>query len=116
MPSPNSIPISLFRILLLSAILPHPGWAYDLKTVSNPMICKRALRTGDGSYNVAKHKSSQHATSSLDPTEPLFDCNGNELPDFPVNHDSMLWGWNDKDLPEAAKQCVDIHSPQKKHQ
>lgn len=26
------------------------GWAYDMKTVSNDMIQKRAIRTGDGSY------------------------------------------------------------------
>lgn len=73
------------------------------------MVCKRALRTGDGSYDFAKHKSEQQF---VDPREPLIDCNGNELPDFQVNHENMLWGWNDKDLPETARRCVDIINQQ----
>lgn len=27
------------------------GWAYDMKTVTNDMILKRAIRTGDGTHS-----------------------------------------------------------------
>lgn len=61
------------------------GWAWDLKTVSDDMIRRRALRTGDGSKvfeNVA-----QTITHTDDPQD-------------------TLWGWGDKDMSRDAVQCI----------
>lgn len=78
------------------------GWAYDLKVVSDPMICKRALRTGDGTWD-SRQRSKSFAESSAP------DCNGNvELVN--MDYENMLWGWNDKDLPDKAKQFVEIRN------
>lgn len=60
------------------------GWAYDLKTVSMKMIARRAKRTGDGS---------------------VINNNGpkdNDQIDI-TNDGSMIWGWNDHQLPNEYK-------------
>lgn len=49
------------------------GQAYDLKTVSQEMIAKRAMRTGDGSHN---HHHHDHDEKSA-----IIDENGNILTD-----------------------------------
>ena len=59
------------------------GWAYDLKTVSEPMIRRRVLRTGDGTHKVYGHHSAEEE-------------HGN------------LWGWGDKDIDTADETAVNI--------
>lgn len=64
------------------------GWAYDLRTVSDDMIRKRALRTGDGSHPADKTK-------------------GSAKDDGPVEH---VWGWNDHDMTAEDKSGADIRN------
>lgn len=88
-----------FLRIIIFKIISSIGWAYDLKVVSNPMICKRALRTGDGSYDFAKH--GDFKAQPVDDVSKEF---------FNMDHENMLWGWRDKDLPEVAKEFVDIRN------
>lgn len=53
------------------------GWAYDLKTVSDELIRKRAARTGDGS------KSNKTSAAQLHTHEQT---------------DKLIWGWDDEDM------------------
>lgn len=41
------------------------GWAYDLKTVSDDMIRRRVLRTGDGSHRYSKEAAKQKTENEL---------------------------------------------------
>lgn len=41
------------------------GWAYDLKTVSEDMIRRRVLRTGDGSHRYSKEAAQKKTASEL---------------------------------------------------
>lgn len=65
------------------------GWATDLKTVSDEMIRKRVLRTGDGS-----HKYSRKELEEKVAKESFDSCNNN------INgaHERVdtLWGWGEK--------------------
>jgi stearoyl-CoA desaturase (Delta-9 desaturase) len=60
------------------------GWATDLKTVSDEMIRKRVLRTGDGTHRYAKEKIT--AKELVD----TFNNNNNGETD---EHVDTLWGW-----------------------
>ncbi|KAI4459385.1 acyl-coa desaturase [Holotrichia oblita] len=73
--------ITAGTIVLFSKI----GWAWDLKTVSDDMIRRRALRTGDGS------KVFENVAESICHTEDPQDT---------------LWGWGDQDMSSEAVQCV----------
>lgn len=53
------------------------GWAWDLKTVSDDMINRRAARTGDGSRS--RDEIIQNFVHTDDPQD-------------------TLWGWGDKDM------------------
>lgn len=73
--------------MLYISIIPikfNTGWAYDLKTVSTKMIERRATRTGDGS--IIK-------TNGLKSAEQID----------VTNDGSMVWGWNDNQLPIEYK-------------
>jgi hypothetical protein len=64
------------------------GLAYDLKTVSQEMIRKRILRTGDGSHPLAEKLKALQSD----------------------DHSSLLnnvWGWDDRDMTEEERQCVE---------
>lgn len=73
------------------------GWAYDLKTVSEEMIAKRAARTGDGSNHYSK----------------CIVVGGRETQNSNTNHglahhhyhdEQMIWGWDDEDMTLQDKQ------------
>lgn len=66
----------------------HLGWAYDLKTVSQDMIKKRVLRTGDGSHIYS-----------------LLEGNNNIQA---KDNGKMLWGWEDPDVSDAEKTATKI--------
>lgn len=81
------------------------------------MVCKRALRTGDGTWNAPQRVKAAaepvlRRCSGAGAAEPMpLDSNGNvELVN--MDYDNMLWGWNDKDLPDKAKQFVEIRNKQ----
>jgi len=65
------------------------GWAYELKTVSDDMIRKRAARTGDGS-----NKYSRCIRNGVVRKEDLEHH----------DDDSMVWGWDDKDMNNEDKE------------
>ncbi|XP_017104428.2 acyl-CoA Delta12-desaturase [Drosophila bipectinata] len=75
------------------------GQAYDLKFVSQEMVYKRVLRTGDGSHVAA-----------------LLDANNNNaMPTSELvahlNHDleeHAIWGWDDKDISEEDRKGANV--------
>lgn len=76
------------------------GQAYDLRTVSDELIRKRALRTGDVSLlNTHKHKvwaDDMHRNGKL---------KGHRDQTEEVEH---IWGWNDHDMSPDDKGAANI--------
>lgn len=72
------------------------GWAYDLKSVSDDMIKKRVLRTGDGS----------HTYSEQELTAKMVDYINN------LDHESeqAVWGWDDRDMNELDRQDATVQN------
>ena len=68
------------------------GWAYDLKTVSDEMIQKRANRTGDGTNDYSNIKLDQF-------TEEEHHSHEGE---------NLIWGWDDADMTETDKKLAKI--------
>jgi stearoyl-CoA desaturase (delta-9 desaturase) len=75
----------IWRIVDIFAAI---GWTYDLKTVSQDMIRKRVLRTGDGSHKL--FSSDQNA-------------NIVEQDNF---KGKAFWGWDDKDVSDYDKSAT----------
>lgn len=76
------------------------------------MIVRRAMRTGDGTFPAWK-KVGLAGDGDDKLAKGGIDANGNvdvTEADFSVDHENMLWGWNDRDLPDQAKQYVDIRN------
>lgn len=71
------------------------------------MIMKRAQRTGDGTHPKCssrnEHNDEKHKTRKEAFIESLNCHNG----------DSMLWGWEDKDMPEEDKRMARITAGEK---
>lgn len=63
------------------------GWATDLKTVSDEMIRKRVLRTGDGT-----HKYSKEELTNKQLIEAFNNSNNNDAQE---EHVDTLWGWGE---------------------
>lgn len=83
--------------------LDYIGWATDLKTVSDDLIRKRILRTGDGSHKYAKMETSEERLLAY-VKERTTDANGNH-----VHHDEdTIWGWDDEAMAEEDKKYVTI--------
>lgn len=66
------------------------GWATDLKTVSDEMIRKRVLRTGDGSHRYSKDELAKKTAKEL---VDAFNNNNNNQEE--VEHVDTLWGWGE---------------------
>uniref|UniRef100_A0A6B2E899 Putative fatty acid desaturase n=1 Tax=Phlebotomus kandelakii TaxID=1109342 RepID=A0A6B2E899_9DIPT len=74
------------------------GLAYDLKTVSEDMIQKRILRTGDGSHEYSRNKREEVLRQML-------------MSDHDHYHDqNMVWGWDDNDMHEEDKKFAKIYN------
>jgi hypothetical protein len=43
----------------------NAGWAYDLKTVSDSMVKRRVLRTGDGTHRYSKEEAEKVTAKEL---------------------------------------------------
>lgn len=71
------------------------GWAYDLKTVPDELITKRALRTGDGSRI---------------PKEETFKKVQKYLSTLDYKKEDMVWGWEDKDMKPEERHEVNIYN------
>ncbi|XP_055526041.1 acyl-CoA Delta-9 desaturase [Wyeomyia smithii] len=70
------------------------GWAYDLKSVSDEMIKKRVLRTGDGTHPYSQERLQ----------EQMVDYVNN------LDHESenVIWGWDDADMDEEDKKDATV--------
>lgn len=78
---------------LYSVTLFLSGWAYDLKTVSDALISRRAARSGDG----IPYKYSRCVQT------------GNSIQHKSQHHDeSSVWGWDDKDMDQFDKDNAHI--------
>ncbi|XP_030369455.1 stearoyl-CoA desaturase 5 [Scaptodrosophila lebanonensis] len=76
------------------------GQAYDLKSVSQEMVYKRVLRTGDGSHIAALLDANNNTTAA--PTNELV---------MHLDHDkedNAIWGWDDKDISEEDRKGANI--------
>lgn len=76
------------------------GLAYDLKTVTDEMIMKRAQRTGDGTH--PKYSSQNEHNDERFRKEAFIkslNCH---------NEDGMLWGWEDRDMLEEDQRMARI--------
>lgn len=58
-----------------------------MKTVSAEMVKKRVLRTGDGTHPYSKDHGHGHGSHT---------------------HENTVWGWDDKDMTEEERQCVEF--------
>lgn len=63
------------------------GWAYELKTVSNEMVNRRILRTGDGTHKI------------LELSRNLYEK---------VEDNNDVWGWDDKSMSDEQRKFVKI--------
>lgn len=77
------------------------GWAYDLKTVPEDLIRKRAARTGDGTNKYSKCIGVEGETC------PTMDENNNAIDDKVkirqahhnvLGEENLIWGWDDTDM------------------
>ncbi|GAB0087430.1 Acyl-CoA desaturase [Sergentomyia squamirostris] len=74
------------------------GLAYDLKTVSEDMIRKRLLRTGDGSHEVSRTKRDEELRNLLMSDHHHY------------SDQNMVWGWDDNDMNEEDKKFAKIYN------
>lgn len=72
------------------------GWAYDLKSVSAEMIAKRALRTGDDTWQL-RHKGKP---------KRILDCHAENVD----TADNLVWGWNDEHVSAEIKLDATIEN------
>lgn len=79
------------------------GWATDLKTVSDDMIRKRVLRTGDGSHRYSDEELSAKTAKEL--LDTFNNNNNNEAEE----HVDTLWGWGKFPLEPAKNNLMLIH-------
>ncbi|KAH8409852.1 hypothetical protein KR222_009901 [Zaprionus bogoriensis] len=77
------------------------GQAYDLKFVSQEMVYKRVLRTGDGSHIAATLDANNNNSGSA-PTNELVMHLDHE------KEEQAVWGWDDKDISEEDRKYATI--------
>lgn len=70
------------------------GWAYDMKSVSDDMIKKRVLRTGDGT----------HPYSEEQLREKMVDFINN----LDHEQENVVWGWDDHDMAEDDRRDATV--------
>lgn len=81
------------------------GWAYDMKTVSEDVINKRIVRTGD---------VGERGITARDEAIRRLLVEGHDDPNNNNYKDSqMIWGWDDAELNEVDKSYVTILNKEK---
>lgn len=70
------------------------GWAYDLKSVSDDLIKKRVLRTGDGSHQYSEERL----------REKMVDYINN----LDHENEQVVWGWDDVDMKEDDRKDATV--------
>lgn len=84
------------------------GWAYDMKTVSEDIINKRILRTGDVPRNEKDLTDREQEIRRLLIEGHDADPSNNNYKDK-----QMIWGWDDEELCEVDKSYVKILNKEK---
>jgi stearoyl-CoA desaturase (Delta-9 desaturase) len=79
------------------------GWATELKTVSEELIRRRLLRTGDGSHKYSKMKSDEERLKAYI-NERTVDANGNHI----HHEEDRIWGWDDQAMSPEDKKYVTV--------
>lgn len=75
------------------------GWAYDLKTVSDEMVRKRVLRTGDGSHRYSKEEKKKTAKELIEAyNEQCTEEDEERLKQNVARLRDHYWGWGDDDM------------------
>lgn len=85
------------------------GWAYDLKTVSQDVIGKRVLRTGD----LSNGREEQIRRLLLEGHDNQANDNNNSNGHNNYKDSQMIWGWDDTDMSEVDKSFVEILNKQR---
>ncbi|KAG4076816.1 hypothetical protein HA402_009162 [Bradysia odoriphaga] len=88
------------------------GWAYDLKTVSDEMVRRRVLRTGDGSHRYsieAKKKATKELVQSC--TGECTEEEGERLDEMTDRIREHYWGWGDDDMQQEDINDAKIINP-----
>ncbi|ODN04089.1 Acyl-CoA Delta(11) desaturase [Orchesella cincta] len=90
------------------------GWAYDLKTVPDQVIRRRAARTGDGSHPHAPLSAMIMEETEVERKNSLttdFNENQTTIDKLDVGDiEPAPWGWGDKDIPkEDVDETIVIH-------
>ena len=68
------------------------GWATDLKTVSDEMIRKRVLRTGDGSHRYSQEELKKKTAREL---LDIYNANKSSSDNNNFYPKDTLWGWGE---------------------
>lgn len=72
------------------------GWAYDLKTVSDDMVRRRVLRTGDGSHRYSKEEQKKTARELVQAYNDTCDEEEEErLKQNVARLRDHYWGWGE---------------------
>lgn len=72
------------------------GWAYDLKTVSDDMVRRRVLRTGDGSHRYSKEAQKKTAKELVQAYNEICDDEEEErLRQNVARIRDHYWGWGE---------------------
>lgn len=72
-------------------------------TVSDDLIRKRILRTGDGSHKYSKLKTNEEKMMAY-VLNRTMDANGNHI----HHEEDNVWGWDDAAMPEDDKKYAKI--------
>lgn len=72
-----------------------------MKTVSEEMLLKRIQRTGDGSHPSCTDMNNNVSTGQGITPEMLAKLDHE-------NEETMIWGWEDKDVSEEDRKCAKI--------
>ncbi|XP_034662526.1 stearoyl-CoA desaturase 5 [Drosophila subobscura] len=80
-------------------VMARIGQAYDLKFVSQEMVYKRALRTGDGSHIAALLDANNN---NAIPTSELVAHLDHE------KEEHAIWGWDDNDISEEDRKGATV--------
>lgn len=93
------------------------GWAYDLKTVPEDLIRKRAARTGDGSTKYSKCivAANETAIDENNNIEVYDKRKFSQAQQNGLDEENLIWGWDDTDMSEQDKTGALIINKIEKH-
>lgn len=81
------------------------GWAYDLKTASDEVIIRRAIRTGDG--------LPYQYTNLLKEGNPLYEKLTEMSFSRKYSKEDTIWGWDDQEMDDEEREVATVINPKK---